>query len=339
MGMYDCINKEQVKCFCSKYFSKDYGLMHIGGDLICYKNGDKLPLKTMYYKYASNLAILDIRDYAKNDYLVHIIRDGKVFKTVYKKDLNNDDLNGIESFIDDYGVELNIKSKEDIENFIKEKYSLRKQLEVLSQDSRKLLDEMKIYLDNLTKLKTEKAIFVDFVEEEDIQKSSLKGLTLDEFKKQKASLLKDEELFKELRSIVLERIICIYKSTSSNYDNTFKELEKIIYPIKDKFKGKWIIDTYSKEMYFGALLYSFTNFLDDEGEFTGTGKEKDDYIHLLKKLIHILNEDETIIDSYIAWQSKDDLKNNEFLKNLLDCDFIKGLKCELENLEKVELNK
>ena len=195
MGMYDCINKEQVKCFCSKYFSKDYGLMHIGGDLICYKNGDKLPLKTMYYKYASNLAILDIRDYAKNDYLVHIIRDGKVFKTVYKKDLNNDDLNGIESFIDDYGVELNIKSKEDIENFIKEKYSLRKQLEVLSQDSRKLLDEMKIYLDNLTKLKTEKAIFVDFVEEEDIQKSSLKGLTLDEFKKQKASLLKDEELF------------------------------------------------------------------------------------------------------------------------------------------------
>ena len=54
MGLYDYLNGEQVKIFYSPVFwSENEGenVYYSGGGLRGYINGDKLPLKTLYYKY------------------------------------------------------------------------------------------------------------------------------------------------------------------------------------------------------------------------------------------------------------------------------------------------
>ena len=50
MGMYDYINGEQVKCFYNLIPNVNNNLIdddfwHSGGNLINYKNGDKIPIK------------------------------------------------------------------------------------------------------------------------------------------------------------------------------------------------------------------------------------------------------------------------------------------------------
>ena len=118
MGMYDYLNGEQVKCFYIPifYYSEMENEMgfnsihHSGGQLIEYHNGDKLPLKTRWYKYSENLIILDSRtgeahlcpkcksvfygkecdecqtkatDKDKILSIIHVIKDGYLFDTFY----------------------------------------------------------------------------------------------------------------------------------------------------------------------------------------------------------------------------------------------------------------
>ena len=48
--MYDNINNEQVKCFGVPCLYGSDGVSLMGGQLRCFKNGKKVPYKTLYYE-------------------------------------------------------------------------------------------------------------------------------------------------------------------------------------------------------------------------------------------------------------------------------------------------
>ena len=330
MGMYDYINGEQIKCFYSPIFNKDYGVWHSGGSLIGYSNGDELPLKTMYYKYASNLAILDIIDIAKKEYLLHIIKDGKVFKSVSGKDLIDEDLKNIESFINYYGTELNIKSKKDIINFINEKENIETSIKNIRKDAKCMLDSLNKSIQSSRRLKLEKAVVIEFIKEDDIQKSSLKGYTLEKLKEEKSDLLKNETLLEELQKIVLKRLKVEHKLAFKKYDEEDAKCQELLNPLSKQFNERWLIDKYSNEKFFGELLYCLTRFLTNDGKLTDNEEDKNDFKLCIKELFKLIEDDKNIINSYIYWQSNDDEKYKAELEEILDDEFIKRLKSELE---------
>lgn len=118
MGMYDYFGKYQIKIFGVPIFYESNlygGISLMGGKLITYNKGDKLPLRELWYKYPNNFIVLDnnTEEYEDNfRWLVHIIKDGKYFNTVELKDFNNKDLG--QATYDYHGNLLNIKSKDDM---------------------------------------------------------------------------------------------------------------------------------------------------------------------------------------------------------------------------------
>ena len=121
MGMYDEINGEQVKCFpwVSLYKGK---ISYHGGDLAYYGTGDKVPYKKPHYNYGKNFIILDLNrypdsDYCDYDYILHVIVDEKI-KITFTDEIGYIDWSINETVVGYDGELLNIKSSEDIMNYI-----------------------------------------------------------------------------------------------------------------------------------------------------------------------------------------------------------------------------
>ncbi|MDF2880171.1 MAG: hypothetical protein K0R54_728 [Clostridiaceae bacterium] len=108
MGMYDYLGGEQVKIFYSPIFDKDFFgeivTVHSGGSLLSFGTNDRLPLKTLYYKYPENFCVFDYR--GNKD--VFIIKDGKFkeIKKYYK--LKKADIG--DSVVNYYGTEISINN-------------------------------------------------------------------------------------------------------------------------------------------------------------------------------------------------------------------------------------
>lgn len=121
MGMYDTINGEQVKCFSWMSYGKD-GLWEHGGDLKYYGIGDEVPYKKPHYNYGKNFIILDLNrfpdsEYSEYDYIIHVIKDGKV-AAMYENEIGEIDWDNNESVVSYNGDLLNIKSSDCIKNYI-----------------------------------------------------------------------------------------------------------------------------------------------------------------------------------------------------------------------------
>ena len=121
MGMYDEINGEQVKCFPWVSLYKGEISYH-GGDLAYYGTGDKVPYKKPHYNYGKNFIILDLNrypdsDYCDYDYILHVIVDEKI-KITFTDEIGYIDWSINETVVGYDGELLNIKSSEDIMNYI-----------------------------------------------------------------------------------------------------------------------------------------------------------------------------------------------------------------------------
>lgn len=121
MGMYDTINGEQVKCFSWMSYGKE-GLWEHGGDLKYYGTGDEVPYKKPHYNYGKNFLILDLNrfldsEYCDYDYIIHVIKDGKV-AAMYENEIGEIDWANNESVVSYNGDLLNIKSSDCIKNYI-----------------------------------------------------------------------------------------------------------------------------------------------------------------------------------------------------------------------------
>lgn len=128
--MYDYINDEQVKCFYTPIFhdidNDCFSLMN--GNLLSFRNNVEVPYKTYYYDYGQNFIILSL-DETDCSSLFHVIKNGKVFKTVKNINDINKYINNNEKIIDNFGYILNIKTIEDFNNYKKEK----KEFEILRE--------------------------------------------------------------------------------------------------------------------------------------------------------------------------------------------------------------
>ena len=121
MGMYDEINGEQVKCFPWVSLYKGEISYH-GGNLAYYSTGDKVPYKKPHYNYGKNFIILDLNrypdsDYCDYDYILHVIVDEKI-KITFTDEIGYIDWSINETVVGYDGELLNIKSSEDIMNYI-----------------------------------------------------------------------------------------------------------------------------------------------------------------------------------------------------------------------------
>lgn len=121
MGMYDTINGEQVKCFSWVSIDNDEIWCH-GGDLKYYGTGEEVPYKRPHYNYGKNFIILDLNKYPDSficqyDYVIHVIRDGKVVAT-FNDEIGDIDWSDVSSVVGYYGEPLNIHSSEDMKKYM-----------------------------------------------------------------------------------------------------------------------------------------------------------------------------------------------------------------------------
>lgn len=148
MGMYDTINGEQVKCFPWVSLYENFVDYH-GGDLEYYGINDEVPYKRPHYNYGKNFIILDLNrfpdsDYFYYDYVVHVIVNGKV------RDTWTDNIGKInwkinENVISYTGELLDIKSSEDLIEYIKEQREYWRKVDELDKRRRELLAESMQY--------------------------------------------------------------------------------------------------------------------------------------------------------------------------------------------------
>jgi hypothetical protein len=128
VGMYDYLGDYQIKIFnIPIYYGKEYGMGYIGGQLRSYYVGEDLTLQTLWYKYPDNFTILDENAFNGDDEqsksVVHIIKNSKYFNTVLLEEFDEKYIG--ENVYDYYGTLLNIRTKNDMYNFIKLKQKLK----------------------------------------------------------------------------------------------------------------------------------------------------------------------------------------------------------------------
>lgn len=154
MGMYDVINSEQVKAFPWAHFYKDKILntliCYSGGNLNNYNTGDTVPYKNFYYNYGKNFMILDINiipdsDYADYDFILHVIRDGKV-KSTYKDKIGKEDFSLNNCVISKRGRYLNIKCEKDIYDYISDMRKYNKERDTIRSKWNEMFSESSKYI-------------------------------------------------------------------------------------------------------------------------------------------------------------------------------------------------
>lgn len=123
MGMYDTINGEQVKCFSWISIDEVDGVWYHGGDLKYYRTGDEVPYKKPNYNYGKNFVILDLNKYPESgyssyDYIIHVIKDGKVAAT-FNDVIGDIDWPDVSCVVGYCGELLNIYSSEDLKSYMK----------------------------------------------------------------------------------------------------------------------------------------------------------------------------------------------------------------------------
>lgn len=122
MGMYDNLGEDQVKVFgvsCSPLSIKSKDMNDVafepyvmGGNLRYYKKGDEVPYKTPFYNFGKDFMVFDYRSFmAEYGLVVHIIKDGKYYRTVKHDKVPKTIPVGL--VVDNYGEPINIHTPGD----------------------------------------------------------------------------------------------------------------------------------------------------------------------------------------------------------------------------------
>lgn len=309
MGMYDVINGEQVKCFYIPlyYYSEieekltKTGINHSCGMLRNYKNRNKLPIKTAWYKYPKNFIIADNRVdpdmylcpncgeiyYEKIDIcekckekltenckvlgITHIVKDGRVSATCYNVDkISSNVFKDNELVVDYYGNAIeNINSSLDLKDFfLNYKKYLTKLIEIQKKYSH---------------------YFNDYINE-------LKG-------QNKGDLSKNSKKVEELHEI---------------YEKSLVDREKEINYLRKQTLSKYNSEydyKYLDVMRFGEYI---TCFLDMKKRINKYNREDDlnQFLHLKKEFNNFLKENEKITDKYFLWNETTD-EEKEKIEDIL----------------------
>lgn len=316
MGMYDYINGEQVKCFYRPIFSENEGLWHSGGLLRSYADGDELPLTTMYYKYPNNFMIFDYMDY-NDECFIHIIKEGKVYKTCTLKDMKNEYFKDNKLVVTYYGSAiLNLKSVEDMVEYIKDTKEHNLKIKEIRKDSRLAHDEfMKSFrvLEKLKKIKNSKEIFEliaskHFNSLKDLFKT--KDIELnDEFIKEVKTdeLLKDEDFMNKLYELLECEMKKEFYELADKHDIELKKAEEKMKPFDISYSNKWYLkDEFYLEKKFGEYLDTIIYLFEAKDEGCTILDNKKNYESCKELLSKFIKDNEDIRDKYIKWLELDE---------------------------------
>lgn len=297
MGMYDTINYEQVKCFDWVYYHYDEiiknKLNYVGGSLKYYKDGNKVPYKSLLYNYGKNFMILDVRpeydadleeaniediidgtyeeDKSKIKFCIHVIRDGKVKASYYADQEIKEDFSINDCVISYGGTYLNIHSLEDVFNYVKEQKEHIENIETIRTKSNEYFKESMSCFHGL-------------------------GLIDHDSYEYKMRTQKIEELNKKMKEAQAEE-----QDALDTEQNSF-------------FKRWGVENKYELEEELGAFLFILIDNADSKRESKRYTEEQIEDVHnIIKKIIQ---KDPNIIEKFFSWNKTSKKQKNQIL-NLL----------------------
>lgn len=138
--MYDTLNGNQVKLFKVPFLIETDGSYEIQeglGSFYFFSNGDEVPFRTPYYDYTENFVIFD---YMSKNNPIHIIKNGKLFKSLSLKEMASFQFDDCFKVFGNYGERVSISCYEDMLSVIDD---FKKYDNIASAIRRKNLEELR----------------------------------------------------------------------------------------------------------------------------------------------------------------------------------------------------
>ena len=333
MGMYDCINGEQIKCFYLPIFNDNWEdeksifkepTWHSGGLFRDFKDGDTVPTQTSYYKLPDSFLIFD------EERLIHIIKDKKILKTVYISEFKQEDF--IDYVIGYRGTKYNIKSGKEFKLFIENDNEIRGKIIELRKDLDSMLDRARnLNLEkkrlNFRYKRNKYSTIISEIKEEFFNKNNslFNGLLFEELKEDYAfEKIKDNfDNIYELLKVDLSKNDEEFNAIIREYDKLNKEIEPKCLKLQEEFRNRWVSkDEYFEEKQFGEILdliyYSIINIKDIDIEKDNIDSNTESMCKVAKKY---LNEFDDIFNRYLKWQEvekdSEEYLSLELLKDII----------------------
>lgn len=317
MGLYDYINGEQVKCFYRPVFSENGGVWHSGGRMICFKDGDEVPVETMYYKYPDNFMIFDHNSYF-GDCNVHIIKDKKVFKTCTVTTMKDEYFVGNELVVSYYGSRIfNIKSVQEMKDYINDSLEFNKLRADIDKDTTKAMDNfMKCFrlTQSIENIKDKKDA-LNLITKENFEVVKLLDMntfkdisTFNQLQDMKENLILNEdyinEFFKEFKELLNKQFYFLEEEHSKKS----KKAKERLKPYKEEYDKKWFIeDEFTLEKEFGSYLEVIIPLFEDKDVESDIEMfdNKKRYISCRDRFNNFIKRNDNIKEKYIKWANLD----------------------------------
>lgn len=335
MGMYDYINGEQVKIFFHPiYEERAKSTWHSGGSLIGYENGDSITLKTLYYKRPRNFIVLDENDYEERP-IIHVIKDGKIHSTVELKDAVDTLFENNECILTYYGEKINLKTKEDCFNYIKEQEILSKKCDEIKKDYFDAYNNRYIpsfwIISHIKPTETVSKIRPDIDSKLDVIFRGIECIeevkqvveeNFGPYEKVAEKLKADKDLVNKFCDMVYPIANEIHKSSGELLDSLSEKNRPLLQELEKEFQDKYLFeDSYTKENKFGEYLECLRYMYDDRNEerlIQDLPSNKERYISLTEAIREFAEKNENIINSYSSWLELSEVQAKN-ISNIIDC--------------------
>lgn len=357
MGLYDYINGEQIKIFYNPIFNEqEQNTWHSGGTMINYDTGEPVPTKTLYYNRPKTFLVFDEyeneNEYETKHPLLHIIKDGVVSNTIDLQDATND------LFVDNilvlnyYGHELNVKSKEDCYNFIKDTtvyedtyWNTQQPIHNIIYNKLKPINWIKTFTKDSetvnkiapTRVRKLATIFNGISSLPEIQQILQDNFSFNSLNEFQQSLATDDNLYYKFVDII--RPIAEEKGNQYNeeYEKLKSKLEPQLNKLYNEYHSKYLPNSpYTIEAQFGeyieCLRYMYP-YRDAERppQLTSNRVRYDALIETMKAFINTHNN---IVDSYIKWLELNDVQA-KYIKSICDGIFTNPNDLPIEQLQTI----
>lgn len=352
MGLYDYINGEQIKIFYHPIFdenSKD--TWHSGGSMIDYNTGEQVPIKTLYYNRPKDFLVFDENEYQNNP-LLHVIKDGVIFNTISLKDATDDLFINNILVLNYYGYELNIKSKEDCYNFMKESNEyeenyrkinkpthdlLHKKLKPISWIKTFIKDSETVNKIKPTRLKKLDTAFEGINELPEIQKTLEDNFSFKSLEKFKESLVADDKLYNNFVDIILPIAEEKQKQYNEEYDEIKSKLEPQLEKLRHEYFSKYFPESpYKIEAQLGEYIdcLRYMYHCRDKERPSQLTSNRVRYDALIEAMKDFINKHNNIVDSYIKWLELNDVQA-QYIKSICEGIFVNPNDLPAENLQDI----
>lgn len=335
MGMYDYINGEQVKIFFLPIydeFTKD--TWHSGGSLVDYSNGDSVTTKTLFYKRPKNFIILDENEYEQNP-ILHIIKESKVHSTISLKDADDSHFFGNEAVLTYYGREINLKTKEDCFNYIKDREISENKYKEITKEHSDVYNKRYIpsywILSHINPSETIDKFRPDRSSKMDVIFNGINHIneikktleeSFDSYEELPKLLKNNDALWDKFCNIVYPIASEIHKSSGDMLDLINEKNRPLLETLEKEFQDKYLFEnSYEKEKQLGEYLECLRYMYDDRKEervIKNLPSNQERYDSLISVIKEFITKNEGVVNNYIEWLELSETQS-ENIEEIFNC--------------------